>query len=197
MSLPRLDFSCISFPGRIKEESEGKNDWKVPLSLCPFIDIPDQVTLNACSGILVAAAALVKSHAKRKASLAAAAFVLFFFGAVAASSCVSSTAAAGNINASEGLSALVGLLDVNGNYFLQVFLGRPLAQVGIYFVLIRVNWKEVTSECWQCDPGGCSCACQVPREEEGFLGCSCVRFVLLWCGCCKQLCFKYSSGGQH
>ena len=45
------------------------------------------------SGILVSAAALVKSHAQRKASLAAAAFVLVFFGAAAANCCVSRTAA--------------------------------------------------------------------------------------------------------
>ena len=46
-----------------------------------------------CSGILVSAAALVKSHAQRKASLAAAAFVLVFFGVAAANCCVSRTAA--------------------------------------------------------------------------------------------------------
>ena len=89
-----VGFSCISFPGRIKGESEGKNDWKVPLSLCPFIDIPDHVTSSACSGILVAAAALVTFYAKSKAFLAAAAFVLF----------VSSTAAVAALMRVKGCS---------------------------------------------------------------------------------------------
>ena len=40
-----VGFSCISFPGRNKGESEGKcKDWKAPLSLGTFIGIPDQVT---------------------------------------------------------------------------------------------------------------------------------------------------------
>ena len=36
-----VGFSCISFLVRIKGEIEGKNDWKAPLRLCPFIDFPD------------------------------------------------------------------------------------------------------------------------------------------------------------
>ena len=134
-----VGFSCISFPGRIKGESEGKKDWKAPLSFGTFIDIPDQVTSNAGSGTLVAAAALDKSHAKRRASLAAAAFVFFFCGAAAASCCVSITAAAGSINASEGLFAFGGMPDVYGDCFLQVLLGRPLALAELYFVLIWIN----------------------------------------------------------
>ena len=70
-----VGFSCISFPGRIKGEIEGKNDWKAPLSLCPFIDFPDQVISSASSGILVAADALVAFYAKKKTFLSAAAFV--------------------------------------------------------------------------------------------------------------------------
>ena len=97
-----VGFSCISFPGRIKGEIEGKNDWKVPLSLCPFIDFPDQVTSSACSGTLVAAASLVTFYAMRKAFLAAAAFVLSFFGAAAASCCVSSAAAVGKSRLANG-----------------------------------------------------------------------------------------------
>ena len=64
------------------------------------------------------------------------------------------------------------------------------------FVSLHRFSRSGDFECWQWDPGGCSCACQVPREEEGFPGCSCVRFVFLRCGSCKLLCFKYSSGGQ-
>ena len=121
-----VGFSCISsFPVRVKGEIEGKNDWKALVSLCPFIDFPDQVTSSASSGILVAAATLVMFYATKKAFLSAAASVLSHFGAAAACSCASSTAAAGNINANEGMFALVG----------QVFLGRPLALVEIYFAV--------------------------------------------------------------
>ena len=52
-------------------------------------------------------------------------------------------AAAGSINASEGLFALDDMPDVNGDFFLQALLGRPLALVELFFVLIWVNWKEV------------------------------------------------------
>ena len=92
-----------------------------------FIGIPDQVTSKAGSGTPVAAAALDKSHAKRRASLAAAAFVFFFCGAAAAScwKCVSGSAAARVVRIRWAL------------------LGRPLALLGLFFVLIWVNWKEV------------------------------------------------------
>ena len=119
-------FFCLSalvgFSGRIKGEIEGKNNWKAPLSLCPFIDFPDQVIVCASSGILVAAAALVTFFAKKKAFLSAAAFALSYLCAAAACSWVSGTAAAGNINANEGMFTLVG----------QVFPYRSLALVEIY-----------------------------------------------------------------
>ena len=102
---------------------EGKNDWKAPLILCPFIVFPVQVTSYASSGILVAAAAFVTFYAKKMAFLSAGAFVLSYFGAAAACSCVSSTAAAGNINANEGMFALVG----------HVLLNRLLTLVEFYF----------------------------------------------------------------
>ena len=65
------------------------------------------------------------------------------------------------------------------------------------FVSLHRFSRSGDLECFQWDPGGCSCACHVLREAEGFPVCSCVCLVLLWCGSCMQLCFKYSSGRQH
>ena len=114
--------------------------------ICEAAAIPVAVALLQSAGfsILEVAAAFDKSHAIRKASLAAAALVCFFCGAAAASCwwrCASSSAAAGSINASEGLFALGGMPDVDGDFILRALLGRLLAQVGLFFVLIRVTWE--------------------------------------------------------
>ena len=129
----------------------GKNDWKAPLCLCPFIDFPDQVTSSARRGILVSAAALVTFFVKMKASLAAAAFVLVFLGAAAANCCVSSTAGVSKSTLANGfvlglrfLCACATELVVHSRV-MRGFL--DFVRFGRYD-RSRVCWDGQASPCW-------------------------------------------------